>query len=63
MKRLLFVFGILALIAFACNPKGAGAQERTVNITVPPGYTYYNYTGAAADTLKATNQDTIDVVF
>lgn len=63
MRKLIFIFGILAMITFACNPKGAGAQERTVNITVPNGYTYYNYTGSAADTLKPTNQDTIDVIF
>lgn len=61
MKKL-FLFLAVALIAFVCD-NGAMAQERTVNINVPPGYTYYNYTGSAADTLTATNQDTIDVIF
>lgn len=64
MKKIIFIFGLLALVAMmACTPKGANAQERTVNITVPLGYTYYKYTGVAADTLKPTNQDTIDFVF
>ena len=64
MKKLFLFFGLLALVAMiACTPKGANAQERTVNITVPLGYTYYKYTGVAADTLKPTNQDTIDFVF
>ena len=63
MKKLIFVLGLLAFFAIACNPHQASAQERTVNITVAPGNTYYNYTGSAADTLKATTQDTIDVVF
>lgn len=40
------------------------AQERTVSKDFRrTGDTYYKYTGTAADTLIATNQDTIDYVF
>lgn len=62
MKKLILFLSLIAF-AVACNPSGAKAQERTVNIDVPEGHTYYNYTGSAADTLTATNQDTIDVIF
>lgn len=42
---------------------GVFAQERTVTKTLGDGKYYYKYTGTAADTLKLTNQDTIDFVF
>jgi len=45
---------------------GLQAQERTVNsskTTMKTGVTYVEYTGVSADTLKVTNQDTIDYVF
>lgn len=54
------IFLFLGFVLFAI---GLMAQERTVNVTVPSGNTYYKYSGTAADTLKATTQDTIDVVF
>ena len=66
MKKLIFIFGLLALVAMiACTPKEVTAQERTVTVNdkLPNGVYYAKYTGTAADTLKATNQDTIDVVF
>jgi len=62
MKKLI-LFLTLVVIAFACNPQETSAQERTISKTLPTGVYYYKYTGVAADTLKATNQDTIDVVF
>ena len=41
-------------------------KERTVNsskTTMKTGHTYIEYNAVAADTLMATNQDTIDFVF
>jgi hypothetical protein len=55
MKRLLaFILVLFSIVAIG--------QERTVNLSIQNGGTYINYTGNAADTLTATNQDTIDVV-
>lgn len=54
---------IIILVLFAVV---AMAQERTVNsskTTFKPDVTYLEYTGVAADTLKETNQDTIDFIF
>lgn len=56
MKKIFF---LLAIVLLAVQGM---AQERTVNLTIPNEGTYINYTGAVADTLIATNQDTIDVV-
>ena len=55
MKRAILIL-IMAVFAI-----GLQAQERTVERLIKG--TYKNYTGAAADTLTLTNQDTIDVVF
>ena len=55
MKRAILIL-IMAVFAI-----GLQAQERTVERLIKG--TYKNYTGAAADTLISTNQDTIDVVF
>lgn len=63
MKKVIFILAIAVAFIAGCSDNGAKAQERTVNITVPSGDTYYNYTGSAADTLKPTTQDTIDVIF
>lgn len=57
MKKLFIFFGLILFAVVAM------AQERTVNLTLTTGNYYYKYTGVAADTLKPTNQDTIDVVF
>lgn len=61
MKKLL---SFLIVILFAVV---AIAQERTVDIPIKTGLnkwgTYITYDGVAADTLKATNQDTIDYRF
>lgn len=57
MKKIIVLF-CLAVFAIA-----ATAQERTVNLTISTGNYYYKYTGTAADNLKPTTQDTIDVVF
>jgi len=57
MKKLLVIF---ALVLFAV---AAMAQERTITRTLTKGVYYDKYTGVAADTLKATNQDTIDIVY
>lgn len=56
MKKLLFILGMfISLLAFS--------QERTIsNKVLNSGETYLKYTGVAADTLKATNQDTIDLI-
>jgi len=60
MKKIILFLSLITL-AFACgNP--SKAQERTISKTMPTGTYYYKYTGVAADTLKATNQDTIDFV-
>ena len=56
-------FILISFILVACF---AMAQERTVNsskTTLENGTTYIKYQGVAADTLKETNQDTIDYVF
>lgn len=50
-----------AALMFACGP--TKAQERTVTRTLPTGTYYDKYTGVAADTLKPTTQDTIDIVY
>jgi hypothetical protein len=60
MKKLitLVLLIFVALISYS--------QERTVNnskTTFENGITYLGYVGVAADTLKETNQDTIDFVF
>lgn len=58
MKKLINII-ILTIISFSIF-----AQERTVSKDFRrEGDTYYKYTGIAADTLIATNQDTIDYVF
>lgn len=57
MKK--FLFFVLSIVFFAVQGM---AQERTVNLTIPNEGTYINYTGSAADTLTATNQDTLDIV-
>jgi len=57
MKKLFVLFALFALII------SASAQERTVNITVPAGDTYYKYTGTTSDVLIPTTTDTIDLVF
>lgn len=55
------IFVIFSLLVFAV---AVFAQERTVTLTpIKKGETYKKYSGVAADTLVATNQDTIDVVF
>jgi len=56
MKKIIF---LLAIVLLAVQGM---AQERTVNLTIPNEGTYINYTGASADTLIATNQDTLDIV-
>lgn len=58
MKKIFVIFSLLvfALAVFS--------QERTVELApIKKGETYKKYSGVAADTLVATNQDTIDVVF
>jgi hypothetical protein len=59
MKKLITLLLIfVALISYS--------QERIVNnskTTFENGITYLGYVGVAADTLKETNQDTIDFVF
>lgn len=62
MKKLILFLALVA-IAIACTPSGATAQERTVNVTVPPGNTYHVYTGTTSDVLIPTTTDTIDVIF
>jgi len=57
MKKLL-IFLFLAVISLSVF-----SQERTVTKKMREGYTYYKYSGVAADTLIYTNQDTIDIVF
>lgn len=57
MKKLVILL-VLALVAFVST-----AQERTVPITFKTGVSYMYHQGAAADTLKKTNQDTIDFLF
>jgi hypothetical protein len=56
MKKILIIsilaFGLIGLVQ---------SQDRTVTKAMQSGYTYYKYSGAAADTLTA-NQDTIDFV-
>jgi hypothetical protein len=56
MKKLIALF--FALIVAI----GVMAQERTLTqYNFPKSQTYYKYTAVAADTLIATNQDTIDI--
>lgn len=60
MKKYLSLI-VLVLVAFVVM-----AQERVVNssrTTFGTGVSYLNYTAVAADTLKETNQDTIDFIF
>jgi hypothetical protein len=57
MKKFTVIM-ILAFVAFVSI-----AQERTVPITFKTDVSYIYHKGAAADTLKKTNQDTIDFLF
>lgn len=57
MKNLV-IFLVLAFVAFAST-----AQKRTVPITFKTDVSYRYYSGNPADTLKETNQDTIDFIF
>jgi len=56
MKK--FILSLLASLVVIASY----SQERTITKTMAEGATYYKYTGVAADTLKPTNQDTIDFV-
>jgi hypothetical protein len=61
MKKIILILSLI-VVAFACN-EPLKAQERTVTTYMTNGQYYAKYTGSSADTLKATNQDTIDYVF
>lgn len=61
MKRLIVFLAIMAGLIMACNP--SKAQDVTHTFVMGSNDTYYNYTGSAADTLGAVDQDTIDLVF
>lgn len=54
MKKLLVIFSMVLFAVVAM------AGTRTVTKQLPNGNTRWDYTGVAADTLKETNQDTID---
>lgn len=56
MKKIIFLLSIVFL-----SVQGM-AQERTVNRTMGLNETYHYYGGSSADTLIATNQDTLDIV-